>query len=84
MKIRLGRSAIVISALVILLILATTPSFADTELYTNGPINGTVNGYWVSQGYSVADSFTLTGASTINSGSLFGIMGRSRLRTGGN
>jgi hypothetical protein len=67
MKIRLGRSVIAVSALLIVLMLAVTPSFADTVLYDNGPINGTVNAYAISGGWRVSDSFTLSNPSTIGS-----------------
>jgi hypothetical protein len=65
MKTRLARSAIAISALFILFILTVTPAVADS--YSNGPINGTVDGWTINSGYSVADSFTLNSASTVTS-----------------
>jgi len=65
-KIRLRRSVVATSALLIVLILAVTPSFADT-LYSNGPINGTIDGYTVYNGLNIANSFTLSSASTITS-----------------
>jgi len=69
-KIRLARSVVSISALLIILILAATPSFADAvPLYTNGPIKGTYNAWNIGDGAPsvVADSFTLSSASTITS-----------------
>jgi hypothetical protein len=41
-----------------------TQALADT-LYTNGPVNGTITGQGISSASSVADSFTLSGASTV-------------------
>ena len=38
-----------------------------TTLYTNGPVNGTIQAYSISQGFSVSDSFTLTGAASLSS-----------------
>jgi hypothetical protein len=67
MKIRLGRSAVAVSALLIVLLLVVAPSFADAVLYDNGPINGKVNSWTITNPFSVADSFTLTSASTIGS-----------------
>lgn len=68
MTIRLTRSAVSISALIIVLMLAVTPSFADnTILYTNGPIKGTENPYSITGGDAVSDSFTLSNPSTISS-----------------
>jgi hypothetical protein len=65
MKTRLTRSAIAISALFILFILTVTPAVADS--YSNGPINGTVDGWTINSGFSVADSFTLGSATTVTS-----------------
>jgi len=69
MKTRFGRSSVAVLALLILLSLAVSPSFADTTLYTNGPINGGINAYSVSSlaPFNVANSFTLSGQSTITS-----------------
>ena len=67
MKIRLGRSAVSISALIIVLMLAVTPSFADTVLYDNGPIKGTENPHSITGVDAVSDSFTLSNPSTISS-----------------
>jgi hypothetical protein len=44
---------------------AAVPAFADTTLYSNGPANDTVAGYFIMPGYSISDSFTLSQASTI-------------------
>jgi hypothetical protein len=47
------------------------PGSAQTPLYTNGagtwpaPINGTLDALWINNGYSVSDSFTLSGASIL-------------------
>ena len=58
---------VALSVLLVLLLLAATPSFADTLLYTNGPINGTIGGYFLNDGYSLATSFKLSSASNISS-----------------
>jgi hypothetical protein len=34
-------------------------------LYSNGPINGTINAWTINYGYAVSDSFTLTQAATV-------------------
>jgi len=44
------------------LVLAVAPAMADT--YTNGPINGTADGWTINFGYSVSDSFTLASNDT--------------------
>jgi hypothetical protein len=67
MKTRLTRRAVAVSALLGLLLLAFTPAFADTALYDNGPINGTLSAWTINNGFSVADSFTLSNASTVSS-----------------
>jgi hypothetical protein len=67
MRTRFGRNAIAVSALLVLFLLAATPSFCQSVLYTNGPINGTGNAWNISNGYTVADSFTLASTSTIGS-----------------
>ncbi|MFI5116687.1 MAG: PEP-CTERM sorting domain-containing protein [Terriglobales bacterium] len=41
------------------LVLAVAPAMADT--YTNGPINGTADGWTINFGFTVSDSFTLAG-----------------------
>ena len=41
------------------------PQASASVLYDNGPINGTVEGWDINQGFSVSDSFTLSQASTI-------------------
>ena len=59
--------------LVALMALLALPYFASaTILYTNGPINGGLGGvYLAAQGYYAADSFSLSGTSTIT-GANFG------------
>lgn len=42
------------------------PAFADT-LYTNGPINGTVQAWIINSGYVVSNTFALAEASTVTS-----------------
>jgi len=69
MKTRFGRSTAAALALLTLLLLTATPSFADGVLYTNGPINGGANSWSISgsEGYFVSNSFTLDNRSTITS-----------------
>jgi hypothetical protein len=47
------------------LMLAVAPAMADTILYTNGPLNGTADGWTINFGFSVSDSFTVPSGSTI-------------------
>lgn len=49
-----------------LLALAALPVAAD-ELYSNGPVNGTLNAWAISFGGAVEDSFTLSSASSLSS-----------------
>ena len=44
------------------LVLAVAPAMADT--YTNGPINGTSDGWTINFGFTVSDSFTLASNDT--------------------
>jgi len=53
------------------LCLAAVPAFAQTDLYDNGPINGTTDGWTINFGFIVSDSFTLGAASQV-SGVSFG------------
>ncbi len=39
------------------LMLAATPALADSNLYDNGPLNGTTDAWTVNFGFSVSDSF---------------------------
>lgn len=41
-------------------------AYADPLVYTNGPVNGTINGRTIS-GYLVSDSFTVTSDTTLSS-----------------
>ncbi len=41
------------------LCLAAVPAFAQTDLYDNGPTNGTVDAWTINFGFIVSDSFTL-------------------------
>jgi hypothetical protein len=52
-------------------LLAASAAQADV-LYNNGPLNGTVDSYGISSGYSAADSFTLSSAATVT-GADFGV-----------
>jgi hypothetical protein len=47
------------------LCLAVVPAVAQTDLYDNGPTNGTVNAWTINSGFIVSDSFTLSSASTV-------------------
>ncbi|HWI84784.1 MAG TPA: PEPxxWA-CTERM sorting domain-containing protein [Sphingomonas sp.] len=44
--------------------LAAVPAQAAT-VYSNGPINGTISGWTINNGYAVSNSFTLSSAATI-------------------
>ena len=41
------------------LCLAVVPAVAQTDLYDNGPTNGTVDAWTINFGFIVSDSFTL-------------------------
>jgi PEP-CTERM motif len=47
------------------LMLAVAPAMADTVLYSNGPYNGTLNGYNTGYGWEVSDSFVVPSNSNI-------------------
>jgi hypothetical protein len=47
------------------LFLALIPAPAQTTLYSNGPINGTIDAWTINFGYVVSDTFDLSAASTI-------------------
>jgi hypothetical protein len=49
------------------LCLAVVPAVAQTDLYDNGPTNGTVDAWTINFGFAVSDTFTLGGASTVGS-----------------
>jgi PEP-CTERM motif len=53
------------------LCLAVVPAVAQTDLYDNGPINGTTDAWTINFGYAVSDSFTLAGGGNV-SGVQFG------------
>ncbi len=58
--------SLALAAVLLLITLAfALPAMADATLYDNGPINGTVYAWPINFGYEVADSFTLSSASTI-------------------
>ncbi len=52
-------------AVLTLLCLALVAPALATTLYSNGPINGTVNAYTINFGYQVADSFTLSSPASV-------------------
>jgi hypothetical protein len=60
-----------VAAVGLMLGLGVTGAGAQT-LYSNGPVNGTVDAWTINYGYSVANSFTLSGASTLT-GADFGV-----------
>jgi hypothetical protein len=53
------------------LCLAVVPALAQTDIYDNGPINGTVDAWTINSGFAVSDSFMLSSNSQI-SGLSFG------------
>jgi hypothetical protein len=53
------------------LCLAVVPAVAQTDLYDNGPINGTTDAWTINSGFAVSDTFNLSGASNV-SGLSFG------------
>jgi hypothetical protein len=62
---RLERSAMKTLYVLGLLAIAVVPASAD--IYSNGPVNGTIGGYFIDLGYSVSDSFVLSSAGTVTS-----------------
>ncbi len=46
------------------LMLAVAPAMADT-LYSNGPYNGTTDAWTINFGFSVSDSYSLTGGTSV-------------------
>ena len=48
------------------LCLAVVPAVAQTDLYDNGPINGTVLGWTINFGFAVSDQFRLASAQEVN------------------
>jgi hypothetical protein len=42
------------------------PAWAETLVYDNGPINGTINAWTINSGDSVSDSFTLSSTATLS------------------
>ncbi len=48
------------------LCLAVVPAVAQTDLYDNGPTNGTVDAWTINFGFIVSDSFTLGSASQVS------------------
>ena len=56
----------IVSLSLFALCLAVIPAVAQTDLYDNGPTNGTNTAWTINDGFAVSDSFTLGNASTIN------------------
>lgn len=63
------RIALVCLAAVLCLLMAL-PASAGV-LYDNGPVNGTIQSWTINYGYQVADSFTLSSASTVTGANLY-------------
>jgi hypothetical protein len=63
------RTSLVALAAVLCLLLALPVSAA--VLYDNGPVNGTIDAWTINFGYQVADSFTLSSASTVTGANLY-------------
>jgi hypothetical protein len=61
-----------VSLSLLALSLAIVPAAAQTDLYDNGPINGTTSGWNIANGFTVSDTFTLSTSSTLT-GLSFGI-----------
>jgi hypothetical protein len=55
-----------IGGLAVVAALSITPAFADVA-YTNGPINGSVDGFTINSGFQVADSFTVPTSDALTS-----------------
>jgi len=56
------RTAFLSLLTILCLLLAVAPAMADT--YSNGPYNGTVDAWTINFGFTVSDSFTLSGSDT--------------------
>jgi hypothetical protein len=48
------------------LCLAVVPAVAQTDIYDNGPTNGTTDGWTINFGFAVSDSFTLSSGATVS------------------
>jgi hypothetical protein len=53
------------SLTIILLALVAIPVMAQTDIYDNGPINGTTDAWTINSGFAVSDSFTLGAAANV-------------------
>lgn len=51
-------------------VFALSQAKADTLVYDNGPVNGTIDGWTISSGYSVSNSFVVASDSTLTSASV--------------
>jgi hypothetical protein len=54
-----------VSGCVLAICLAVLPAIAQDDLYDNGPINGTIEGWTIDFGFAVSDQFTLAGNSSV-------------------
>jgi hypothetical protein len=66
-KIRFGTLALLVLATALAL-----PAVAQTEIYDNGPINGTTDSWTINFGFAVSDSFTISGGNSTVTGLTFG------------
>jgi hypothetical protein len=53
------------SLTIVLLALIAVPVFAQSDIYDNGPTNGTTDGWTINFGFAVSDTFTLAAASNV-------------------
>jgi hypothetical protein len=63
MKIRFNTAMLLVAALGLI----SNKAKADTVVYDNGPINGTINAWNISNGFTVTDSFTVAGPVNLTS-----------------
>lgn len=56
----------------VLAIALAVPAVAQSEIYDNGPINGTTDSWTINFGFAVSDSFTVSGGNSTLTGLTFG------------
>ncbi len=56
----------------VLAIALAVPAVSQTEIYDNGPINGTIDAWTINFGFAVSDSFTVSGGNSAVTGLPFG------------
>jgi hypothetical protein len=54
------------SLTIVLLALVAIPALAQTDIYNNGPTNGTTDGWTINFGFAVSNSFSLEAANNVN------------------